>query len=271
MNLVLLRQRAQRVVLSPDDRRTQHILKVLRRKPVLAASPAGDPKAAAPIAVGIVGGTIGSAVLRSVGQDGSITLECAWPPVDAYSTSDISSLPLDVLVGLARPETCKKVLRELATLGARSITFVLSELSDRSYTTSKLWRDGEWENHLQRGAEQAFRTTLPTVHHCSSLSRALRGLGGATPLVARSDPRPFRVPAAVSPQLRDNEEGCEWLPRTRLLCHDGGDGTTPSIFTMRKIHWRFSCFVLGSMREHASNLQVRGCHRCICQRCQAQM
>jgi hypothetical protein len=236
MNLVLLRQRAQRVVLSSDDRRTQHILKVLRRKPVLptsATSPGSTQTEPAPIAVGVVGGAIGSAVLRSVARDGSITLECVWPPVDASSTSGTGSLPLDVLVGLARPETCKKVLRELATLGARSITFVLSELCDRSYTSSKLWRDGEWEQHLQRGAEQAFRTTLPTVHHCSSLSRALRGLGGATPLMARSDPRPIHIPTVVSPQLSDNE-GCGWLPRTRLLCHDDGDGSTPSIFAIRE-------------------------------------
>jgi hypothetical protein len=238
MNLVLLRQRAQRVVLSADDRRTRHILKVLRRKPAMTSA-AGLPgtSSAAPIAVGVVGGAIGSAVLRSVGPDGSITLDVAWPSTDAGSpTSGTTSLPLDVIVGLARPETCKKVLRELATLGARSITFVLCELSDRSYSTSKLWRDGEWEGHLQRGAEQAFRTTLPAVHHCSSLPRALRGLGGATPLTARSDPRRIHLPTTVAQPTSGNEDDdFGWLPRTRLLCHDAGDGTTPSIFATRTL------------------------------------
>ena len=238
MNLVLLRQRAQRVVLSADDRRTRHILEVLRRKPALASAAGlpGNPSAA-PIAVGVIGGPIGSAVLRSINQDGSITLDVAWPPADADSaTPGTSSLPLDVIVGLARPDTCKKVLRELATLGARSITFVLSELSDRSYTTSKLWRDGEWERHLQVGAEQAFRTALPAVHHCSSLPRALRGLGGATPLTARSDPRRIRLPTTVAQATTGNEDhDFGWLPRTRLLCHDGGDGTTPSMFVARTL------------------------------------
>lgn len=228
MNLVLLRQRAKRVVLPPEDRRTQHILKVLRRTP----APPSCTTAVAPIAVGVIGGAVGSATLREIAEDGGITLECTWPSVDSCSnTTGPSSLPLDVLVGLARPETCKKVLRELATLGARSITFVLSELSDRSYTTSKLWRDTAWEGHLERGAEQGFRTVLPTVHHCSSLSRALRGLGGATPLIARSDPKPIHLSPPVQRRLKD---GSGWLPHTRLLCHDQGDGNTASIFATRE-------------------------------------
>jgi hypothetical protein len=267
MNLVLLRQRAHRVVLARGDRRAQHIIKVLRRRPAIASdSAAARAGSTAPIAVGVVGGDIGSAVLRSIStDDGSITLDCTWPSTASHSSHNQSSLasgvnssgststpppllPLDVLVGLARPETCKKVLRELSTLGVRSMTFVLCTLSDRSYSSSKLWREGEWVGHLERGAEQAFRTTLPAVHHCSSLQRALLGLGGATPLAARSDPTPIisaDLGRSVAVGLGDHragrrldggDSGCssssgaDWLPRTRLLCHDSGDGAENSVF-----------------------------------------
>ena len=166
-------------------------MEVLRRT---APGPgdAGTPQQ--PIAVGVVGGPVGEAVLHAVGDD-SITLVCDWAP----KVSVPQLLPVDVLVGLARPETCRKVLRELSTLGVRSVTFVLCTLSERSYSTSKLWRDGEWVRHLSLGAEQAFRTRLPAVHHCSSLRRALAGLGagGGSPKKSRS-PRSQR-PSARAP------------------------------------------------------------------------
>ena len=216
MNLVLLRRQARRVVLPKADRRARHIMEVLRRT---APGPgdAGTPQQ--PIAVGVVGGPVGEAVLHAVGDD-SITLVCDWAP----KVSVPQLLPVDVLVGLARPETCRKVLRELSALGVRSVTFVLCTLSERSYSTSKLWRDGEWVRHLSLGAEQAFRTRLPAVHHCSSLRRALAGLGAASPLLARSTPAPLR-PLPFAGLNND-----PW-PATRFYCHDTGDGSTPSLFS----------------------------------------
>ena len=213
MNLVLLRRQARRVVLPKADRRARHIMEVLRRT---APGPgdAGTPQQ--PIAVGVVGGPVGEAVLHAVGDD-SITLVCDWAP----KVSVPQLLPVDVLVGLARPETCRKVLRELSALGVRSVTFVLCKLSERSYSTSKLWRDGEWVRHLSLGAEQAFRTRLPAVHHCSSLRRALAGLGAASPLLARSAPAPLPFAGPTKDP---------W-PATRFYCHDTGDGSTPSLFS----------------------------------------
>jgi hypothetical protein len=156
MNLVLLRRLARRVVLPKADRRARHIVEVLRRTPTDAAPAAattaataaasGGSSASSAIAIGVVNGPIGSAVLRSIDdEDGTITLECSWPgpnPPGTTSSQPLAGangsaggglLPLDVVVGLARPETCRKVLRELSTLGVRSMTFVLCQLSDKNY------------------------------------------------------------------------------------------------------------------------------------------
>ena len=162
MNLVLLRRLARRVVLPKADRRARHIVEVLRRTPATATAPAAPGSSGSSIAIGVANGPIGSAVLRSIDDDdGSITLDCSWPelnPADNNTTTTTSQqlagvngstassggcsgvarsggglLPLDVVVGLARPETCRKVLRELSTLGVRSMTFVLCQLSDKNY------------------------------------------------------------------------------------------------------------------------------------------
>ena len=206
MNLVLLRQRASSVVIPRSDRRARHILDVLKRRaPHLPlTSTRRGPHDSKPISVGVVGGgSIGSAVLAAVDQS-SITLQCEWPtPAGAIKADPTERLlPLDVLVGMTRPQTCKKILRDLSTLGVRSIGFVVCELTERSYARSSLWSDGAWEQYIEHGAEQAFRTSLPSVRQHESLEAALTELPS---------------------QLRQQQ---------RVLCHDDGTGHTPSLYTM---------------------------------------
>ena len=94
-------------------------------------------------------------------------------------------------------------------------------------SSSKLWRNDEWLTHLEVGAEQAYRTALPQVYHCSSVQRALLGLGGASPELARTDPSPID-------RANGTATGDMWLPSTRLVCHDSEDSShpTPSLFAV---------------------------------------
>ena len=85
-----------------------------------------------------------------------------------------------MLVGLPRPQTAKKVLHDLASLGAAKIIFFESEKGDPGYLTSSLWKDGEWREHVLKGTEQACSTLVPEVTRVGSLAEALVGLDANT-------------------------------------------------------------------------------------------
>jgi RsmE family RNA methyltransferase len=85
-------------------------------------------------------------------------------------------LPLTVIVGLPRPQTAKKLLHDLASLGVDRIVFFEAEKSDPSYAQSSLWRDDEWREPLRKGAEQACSAHVPYVRHQPNLSSALRDI-----------------------------------------------------------------------------------------------
>jgi RsmE family RNA methyltransferase len=78
-----------------------------------------------------------------------------------------------VLVGLPRPQTAKKVLHDLASLGAARIIFFESLKGDPGYLTSSLWKDGEWREHVLKGTEQACSTLVPEVTRVGSLAEAV--------------------------------------------------------------------------------------------------
>jgi RsmE family RNA methyltransferase len=94
----------------------------------------------------------------------------------AWEKTPQARLPLTVLVGLPRPQTAKKVLHDLASLGAARIIFFESAKGDPGYLTSSLWKDGEWREHVLKGAEQACSTLVPEVTRVGSLAEALVGL-----------------------------------------------------------------------------------------------
>ena len=85
-------------------------------------------------------------------------------------------LPLTVIVGLPRPQTVKKLLHDLASLGVDRIVFFEAEKSDPSYAQSSLWRDDEWRAPLRKGAEQACSAHVPSVRHQPELASALRDI-----------------------------------------------------------------------------------------------
>jgi RsmE family RNA methyltransferase len=94
--------------------------------------------------------------LRAVDAAG-LQLDFAWgsPPP--------SLPPLTLLVGLARPQTARKILQEATTLGVAALHFVRTERAEPQYAQSSLWSSGEWRDHLRAGAAQAFTTQLPRV------------------------------------------------------------------------------------------------------------
>ncbi len=158
MNIVLFEADEIKCPLLRTDARANHILKVLRRA-------VGDD-----LDVGLIDGPKGKATVVEI-HSASLELSFVWgeesPPL----------YPIDLIVGLSRPQTNRKILQEAAALGVRSMRFVTTERGEPSYAKSKLWSTGEWRRHVLEGVAQAFATGLPQVSFGMSLGEAIEAIG----------------------------------------------------------------------------------------------
>jgi RsmE family RNA methyltransferase len=155
--LVLITPDEAATGLPADDARTRH----LRETVGLAVGGSFH--------VGIENGLRGIATLTALAP--KLTFSVAW------EKSPQTRLPLTVLIGLPRPQTAKKVLHDLASLGAARIIFFESAKGDPGYLTSSLWKDGEWREHVLKGTEQACSTLVPEVIRVGSLAEAVALVG----------------------------------------------------------------------------------------------
>ncbi len=119
------------------------------------------------IDIGVRNGPKGKATLLSL-DDLHLKLSIKWNkehPIDLF--------PVSLLVGLSRPQTCRKILEQASALGVSEIHFFISEKSEPSYRESKLWKTDEWEDKIQKGVEQAFSTFIPECNIWSNLDECL--------------------------------------------------------------------------------------------------
>lgn len=160
MNLILFSEDEAAVPLPVSDPRAIHLIKTLRRRE-------GDSFDA-----GIIDGPRVKGTLREIGTTG---LLLDFKPVGSPPPLHPGAL----LVGLPRPQTARKILQEVASLGVSEIHFAPSEKSEPSYGASKLWSTGEYRRHLMAGAEQAFTTRIPRLslheHMTAALDHLLPG------------------------------------------------------------------------------------------------
>ena len=153
MNLVLINAEEAESGLPPDDPRARHL------RDTVGLAVGGT------FHVGVENGLRGIATITTLAPQ--LTFAVAW------EKSLQARLPLTVLVGLPRPQTAKKVLHDLASLGAARIVFFESAKGDPGYLTSSLWKDGEWREHVLKGTEQACSTLVPEVTRVGSLAEAI--------------------------------------------------------------------------------------------------
>ena len=154
VNIILFEESELDTPFKREDPRVVHLLEVLRRKP-------GDATD-----VGLVNGPRGKAVLRSV-DERQVELDFSW------GEEPEPLLPIDLIVGLSRPQTSRKILQEATSLGVRRIHFVLTDRGERSYVTSKLWTTDEWRQCIRSGVEQAFTTRFPEVQFGMKLAESI--------------------------------------------------------------------------------------------------
>ncbi len=180
MNLVLITEPEVGAGLPLSDARTTHLLGTV------------GLRVGQTFHVGLAGGLRGLATVTSTSP--ALRFDVV------FEKSVQPRLPLTVLIGLPRPQTAKKVLHDLASLGAARLVFFEAEKGDPGYVASSLWKDGEYLEHLRKGTEQACSTLVPEVVRTSTLAEALALAAGADWKVAL-DPYEASGPLGASPTM----------------------------------------------------------------------
>lgn len=122
------------------DRRAVHISKILKAGP------------GAVLRVGLLGGKLGRAELLTLDP---VRLRCVFdkPPPARPG--------IHLLLGMPRPITLKRLLRQAAELGLESIELLRAARTEKSYFDSPVLT--KVEDYLRQGLEQAGGTRLPRV------------------------------------------------------------------------------------------------------------
>lgn len=105
---------------------------------------------------GVLGGLVGTAVVRSVAGDAvelDVTLD-REPPAPMLCT---------LVLALPRPKVLRRVLGAAAALGIKRIALFGALRVEKSYWQSPLAADGAVREELLRGLEQGGDTVLPVV------------------------------------------------------------------------------------------------------------
>ncbi|MCG8453761.1 MAG: 16S rRNA (uracil(1498)-N(3))-methyltransferase [Spirochaetales bacterium] len=118
---------------------------------------------------GVINGPLGKGILVKEGPHGwiwSFQPESESPPLR----------PLTLVLGCPRPPVARRLLKDMSSLGIREIRCCSTDLNEKSYLGSKLWREGLWKKALREGAIQGISTRLPQVQTAPCLAEALQNL-----------------------------------------------------------------------------------------------
>lgn len=188
LNLFLIERLVSEIEWSAEDERALHLKKVLRAQ-------TGDR-----VDLGVIDGPRGKAQVEWTHR-GAVRLLPKWEP-----PHDSDLLPISVLVGLSRPQTCRKVIEQAATCGVSQIIFFKSDKSESSYASSSLWNQ-EWRRLLIKGCEQAFACHLPRLSRVSSLDEVEQVVERTTYVRLALDPY----------ESKQSLESMELAPKDSLL------------------------------------------------------
>jgi len=126
------------------------------------------PKAGDVLVCGLLNAKIGEALIVSATKHEIIADIKLWrdPPVRVNA---------EIIVGLSRPQTVKKVLQFAASVGIRTVRLVRCEGSEKSYLDSHLLRDLSLSVELDLGLCQGIDTVRPGVLIHQSLTECVQG------------------------------------------------------------------------------------------------
>ena len=149
MNLILINPddvKDDRIILT--GRRGNHIRKVLRAK-------INDT-----VKIGAINGNMGTGLITEMAGD-KITLRLS------LDTPPPPRPLIDLILALPRPIMLKRILVQAVTMGVNHIYLINANRVEKSFFSASLLKDGEWQNYLLQGLEQAVDTRLPglTIHN----------------------------------------------------------------------------------------------------------
>lgn len=146
--------------------------------------------------VGVVNGPRGEAAVRS-DSGGTIELSVRWND-DAEPDEPI---PLTVLLGHPRPPVLTRLWRDLSAIGVAGIVVFSAMLTERSYTTSTVWKDTR--RYLLEGLSQGMHTALPDVSVAPGLAGALSRVDTRYRFVATPGERSEQLPSVLAAVAAD--------------------------------------------------------------------
>jgi RsmE family RNA methyltransferase len=190
MNIVLLDPSEIGSPLPRSDRRYFHITRVLKKM-------VGDCIEAG------CGDTLGKATITKLCE------KEIW--LDFIPERKAAPLrPIDLIAGFPRPIQAGRILKDMTSLGVRSIQFALTDLGEKSYAESDFFKAGQYSDFLKQGAEQAGNPLLPTIQTFWSLDRALKEMNEK----AWKDERTAKIALHVGiglPRLGDFQPSCDGI------------------------------------------------------------
>jgi RsmE family RNA methyltransferase len=157
LNIILLEKKLPFFEFSTGGEIAEHIVKVLRLE------------VGSEMDVGVPNGPKGKAKLLEKSEY-SLKISVNWNedhPSDHF--------PVNLIVGLSRPQTCRKILDQATSMGVKEMHFFAAEKSESSYRKSRLWQTREWQDKIKKGAEQSFSTHIPSCKVWEELSACLTG------------------------------------------------------------------------------------------------
>ena len=176
MNICLFEESEISKPLSFDDKRGEHLLKILHKKQ-------GDDFTA-----GIIDGQSGIAVITKI-DDAARRIF-----FDFTATGNGKPLnPLKMIIGFPRPIQLKRLLRDIAALGVCEVHLTGTELGEKSYMQSDLAQPEEAHKLLLEGTVQAGSTHVPKVFVHKTLSETLQHMGAQGTVV----PEPVEGPQLI--------------------------------------------------------------------------
>lgn len=115
---------------------------------------------------GVINSAEGEAFITEDGEDG---ISFRFTPRE-----DASFLyPVTLIVGQTRPICMRRILREAVSLGVSRIILPITDLGEKSYSSSSLYTDGEYRKILIDGAMQAGATGVSECLITENVEKAI--------------------------------------------------------------------------------------------------
>ena len=159
MNLVLFEEQELSTPLNFNDPRGKHIRKVLRLE-------VGDS-----FRSGLVGGMQGQSTITEISDRNYILKH-------EHLKQNPPHHPIALVCGTPRPNSAKRILRDGSTMGLEAINFVHTELGEKSYRDSHIWKEEVVRDLLKQGASQSYSSSLPNFNHIETMKQAMDSFEG---------------------------------------------------------------------------------------------